>query len=252
MMNATTMHRTTTHRPLLIAAAVVVVALGAVFWFRGANAQLVHAPVSQPLGAAVSADVAIALNIGQLRIGALSQPNTLIAGEIAYQDRSTVASGFVMRGDTAAFTLREQDSQANSLIKHSDDAAVWDLRLNPATPMRLTIATDVGNSMIDLAQLHVTDLDLKSGVGNTTLTLPRQGHVQARVSGDVGNVTIRIPDGVAVRIESSAGLGDIRVSGDYRRQGDVDVSPDFDTAANRIELHASSGIGTITIQPLSE
>ncbi len=249
-MNATTMHRTTTHRPLLIVAAIVVVALGAVLWFRGANPQLVHEPVSQPLGAATRADVAIALNIGQLRIGALSQPNTLIAGEIAYPDRSTVARDFVMRGDTAAFTLREQDTQANSLIKQGN--VIWDLRLNPATPMRLTIATDLGNSMIDLAQLHLTDLDLKSGVGNTTLTLPRQGHVQARVSGDVGNVTIRIPDGVAVRIESSAGLGDISVSGDERRQGDVYVSPDFDTAANRIDLHASSGIGTITIQPISE
>jgi len=248
-MTTTAMNRTTTRRPLLIVAALVV-ALGAGLWLWSGNAQLVHQPVSQPLGAASSADVAIALNIGQLRIGALSQPNTLIAGEIAYQDRSTVARGFVMRGDTAAFTLREQDTQANSLIKQGN--VIWDLRLNPATPMRLTIATDLGNSMIDLAQLHLTDLDLKSGVGNTTLTLPRQGHVQARVSGDVGNVTIRIPDGVAVRIESSAGLGDISVSGDERRQGDVYVSPDFDTAANRIDLHASSGIGTITIQPISE
>ncbi len=250
-MTTTAMNRTTTRRPLLIVAALVV-ALGAGLWLWSGNAQLVHQPVSQPLGAASSADVTITLNIGQLRIGALSQPNTLIAGDISYVDSSSVTRDFAMRGDTAAFTLREQDSYANSLIKQGNDAIIWDLRLNPATPMRLTIATDVGNSMIDLAQLHLTDLDLKSGVGNTTLTLPRQGHVQARVSGDVGNVTIRIPDGVAVRIESSAGLGDISVSGDYRRQGDVYVSPDFDTAANRIDLHASSGIGAITIQPISE
>jgi len=232
--------------------AALVVAVDAGLWLWSGNAQLVHEPVNQPLGTAARADVSIALNIGQLRIGASDQPNTLIAGDISYVDSSSVTRDFAMRGDTATFILREQDSQANSLIKQGNDAIIWDLRLNPATPMRLTIATDVGNSLIDLAQLHLTDLDLKSGVGNTTLTLPRQGHVQARVSGDVGNVTIRIPDGVAVRIESSAGLGDISVSGDERRQGDVYVSPDFDTAANRIDLHASSGIGAITIQPISE
>jgi hypothetical protein len=145
--------------------------------------------------------------------------------------------------------LREQDGQSNSLIKHSDDAILWDLRLNPATPMRLTIATDVGNGTIDLSQLHITDLDLTTSVGSTTLTLPRQGQVQANVRSGVGNLTIRIPEGVAVRIESSAGLGAVSVSGDYRRQGDVCVSPDFETAANRIDLHATSGIGGITIQP---
>jgi hypothetical protein len=250
-MNVTTMKVTTTHRPLLIAA-VVVVALGLGLWFWGASAPIVHDAISQPLGTAARAEVEIALRVGQLRIGALSQSSNLVAGDIAYRDQSSVVRDFAVRGDTATFKLREQDSQSNSLIKHSDDAILWDLRLNPATPMRLTIATDVGNGTIDLGQLQVTDLDLTTSVGSTTLTLPRQGQVQANVRSGVGNLTIRIPEGVAVRIESSAGLGAVSVSGDYRRQGDVYVSPDFETAANRIDLHATSGIGGITIQPMSE
>ena len=249
------MKATTTRRPLLIAAALVV-ALGAGLWWSGiwpgVGAQLAHDTLSQPLGTAARADVDVALRVGQLRIGALSQPGELIAGEITYRDQSSVVRDFAVRGDTAIFKLREQDSQPTSLIKRSDDAIVWDLRLNPAIPMRLTIATDVGNSAIDLAQLHVTDLDLTTSVGSTTLTLPRQGYVQANVRSGVGNLTIRIPAGVAVRIESSAGLGGISVSGDYTRQGDVYVSPNFETAANRIDLHATSGIGGITIQPISE
>jgi hypothetical protein len=254
-MSVTTMQAPTRHRPLLIAMAIVL-ALGAGLWFSGnwprMGAQLVHEPVSQPLGAATRADVTIALGVGQLRIGALSQPSNLIAGEIAYQDRNRVVRDFAVRGDTATFTLREQNSQANSLIKHSDDAAVWDLRLNPATPMRLTLEAGVGNGTIDLARLHVTELDLKTGVGNTTLTLPRQGQVQARVEGGVGNTTVRIPAGVAVRLTSTAGLGAISVPTNYWRQGDVAISPDFDTAANRVELTASGGIGDIAIQQISE
>ena len=254
-MNVTTMKATTTHRKLLIAV-VVIIALGVGLYFSrtwpSMGAQLVHEPVSQPLGAAVSADVQIAMGVGKLRIGALDQPSTLIVGDITYPDQSSVDRSFALRGDTASFTLHEQDSQANSLIKHSEDAAVWDLRLNPATPMRLTLETGVGNGTIDLAQLHVTDLDLKTGVGNTILTLPRQGQVQARISGEVGNTTISIPAGVAVRLALSTGLGSINVPDSYRHEGNVYVSPDFDSAANRVDLTASSRAGDITIKQISE
>jgi hypothetical protein len=254
-VNVTTMKAPTTHRKLLIAAAIVVV-LGVGLWFSaiwlGMGAQLVHESVSQPLDAAARADVTIAMGVGQLRIGALDQPSNLIAGDISYSDRSSVDRSFALRGDTASFTLREQDSQANSLIKHSDDAAIWDLRLNPATPVRLTLEAGVGEATLDLTQLHVTELDLKTGIGTTTLTLPRQGQLQARVEGGIGNTTIRIPAGVAVRLAIDAGVGNIKFPDVYVQQGDAYVSPDYETAANRIDLTASSGIGNITIKQISE
>jgi len=118
--------------------------------------------------------------------------------------------------------------------------------------MYLTIDAGVGEGTIDLTQLKVTDLDLKTGVGTTTLTLPRQGQVQAHVSGGVGNTTIRIPAGVAVRIALDAGVGSVDVLGNYQRHGSTYISPDFDTAANRVDLTASSGVGAITIQQISE
>ena len=254
-MSVTTMKGTTTHRPLLIAAVLVLI-LGASLYLSGAlagmGAQLVHEPVSQPLGAASSADVTIAMGLGRLRIGALAQSSNLIAGQIAYPDRNSVTRAFSINGETATFTLREQDSQANSLVKYRNDDAVWDLRLSTATPMRVTIETGVGEGTIDLAQLQVTDLDIQTGIGNTTLTLPRQGHVQARVEGGVGNTSIRVPAGVAVRVTSTTGLGNISVPANYWRRGDVAVSPDYQTAANRVELTASGGIGNITIQQISQ
>jgi hypothetical protein len=254
-MSVTTMKAPNTRRPFLIAAAIVV-ALGVGLWFSGIwlgmGAQLVHKPVSQPLGAAARADVTIAMGVGQLRIGALDQPSNLIAGDISYSDRSSVDPSFALRGDTASFTLREQDSQANSLFKDSDDAAVWDLRLNPATPMRLTLETGVGNGTIDLALLHVAELDLKTGIGTTTLTLPGQGQVQARISGGVGNTAIVIPAGVAVRLSIDTGVGNVNFPDSYRHEGNVYVSPDFATATNRVDLTASSGIGNITIKQINE
>jgi hypothetical protein len=252
-MSITTMNRTTTRRPLLVVVAIVV-ALGAGLYLSGRwhAAQVVRESVSQPLGAARSADVEIAMGVGRLRIAKLDQPSTLIAGEIAYPETHRVDRTFAVSGDTATFKLHEQDGQWNSLIKNPNDEAVWDLRLTPATPMRLAIDAGVGEGTIDLTQLKVTDLDLKTGVGTTTLTLPRQGQVRAHLSGGVGNTTIRIPAGVAVRIAPDAGIGSVDVRGNYRRHGSTYISPDFDTAANRVDLTASSGVGAITIQQISE
>jgi hypothetical protein len=247
------MSQTTTRRPLLIVAAIIV-ALGVGLYVSGGlrAAQVTRESISQPLGAAKRADVAIAMGIGQLRIGALDQPGQLIAGEIAYPQANRVDRAFVVRGDVANFSLREQDSQRNSLFKYRDDHAIWNLDLAPATPTHLTIEAGVGESTLDLAQLNVTDLDLKTGIGATKLTLPREGQVQAHIEGGIGGTRIRIPAGVAARITLDTGIGGVEVLGNFQRQGNHYISPDYDTAANRVDLTASSGIGGITIEQLGQ
>jgi hypothetical protein len=253
-MSATTMSQTTTRRPLLLLVATIIVALGTGLYVSGGwrTAQVVREAVSQPLGSAKSADITIAMGVGRLRIDALDQPGALIAGEIAYPETNRVNRVFAMSGDTASFTLREQDSQRNSLFKYRDDDVIWNLGLAPATPTRLTIEAGIGQSTLDLTKLAVTELDLKTGVGQTLLTLPGQGQVQAHVEGGVGNTTIRVPAGVAVRIALDAGLGTVEVLGNFQRHGSTYTSPDFATAANRVDLMASSGVGTITIQQIGE
>jgi hypothetical protein len=255
-MSATTMKTPTNHRPLLAAVVILVLALGTGLYFSGVwprtAAQVVRESVSQPLGAATHADVEIAIGMGRLQIGALSQPGALVAGEIAYSDQNNVTRTFAIDGDIATFKLREQDSQANNLVKYQNEAAIWDLRLSPATPMRLTVEAGVGESRIDLSQLHVTDLTLNSGIGNTSLTLPQQGQMHAFIEGGVGNTTIRVPAGVGVRLEIEGGLGNVEFPDAYVSQGKLHVSPGYATAANRVELTVSRGIGNIVIQQISE
>src|SRR5215207_5616077 len=255
-MSATTVKTPTNHRPLLAAAVMLVLALGAGLYFSGVwprtAAQVVREAISQPLGAATHADVEIAMGIGRLQIGALSQPGALVAGEIAYPDQNRVTRTFAIDGDTATFKLREQDSQANNLVKYKNDAAIWALQLTPATPMRLTLEAGVGENTIDLARLLVTDLTLHTGIGSTTLTLPRQGQVQAQIESGVGETIIRVPAGVAVRLAISGGIGNTQFPDTYTQQGQVYVSPGYATAANRVDLTISRGIGDIIIQPIGE
>jgi hypothetical protein len=255
-MSVTTMKTPTTYRPLLIIGVVLVLALGASLYFTGvwpvASVPVVREPVSQPLGAATRADVEIAIGMGRLQIGALSEPGALVAGEIAYPNQNSVTRAFAIDGDTATFKLREQDSQANNLVKYKNDAAIWALQLTPATPMRLTLEAGVGENTIDLARLLVTDLTLHTGIGSTTLTLPRQGQVQAQIESGVGETIIRVPAGVAVRLAISGGIGNTQFPDTYTQQGQVYVSPGYATAANRVDLTISRGIGNVTIKQISE
>jgi Cell wall-active antibiotics response 4TMS YvqF/N-terminal domain of toast_rack, DUF2154 len=251
----TTMNAPTTRRPLLVVV-LLLLALGAGLYFTGiwpvASVPVVREPVSQPLGAATRADVEIAIGMGRLQIGALEQPGTLISGEIAYPNQNRVTRAFAIDGDTATFKLREQDSQANNLVKYKNDAAIWALQLTPATPIRLTLEAGVGENVIDLTRLQVTDLTLDTGIGRTTLTLPRQGPVQAQIESGVGETIIRVPAGVAVRLALSGGIGNARFPDTYTSQGGVYVSPGYATATNRVDLTISRGIGDIIIQPIGE
>lgn len=237
-----------------IAAVVMLVLIASVLaacsW--SSNVNLVSEPVTQTLDGATRADVEIALAVGQLRIGALDQQSALITGEIAYPDRNSVTRDFAVRGDTASFSMREQDAFDQGGMKFNDKTPVWDLRLSSTTPLRLTLETGVGENVIDLAQLKLTELTLKSGVGTTLLTLPREGTMQAQVEGGIGKLTVRVPSGVGVRVQAQAGLGSTNIPDAYHQQGNTYVSPEYDTAAAHIDLNIQAGIGEITFEQIAD
>lgn len=89
---------------------------------------------------------------------------------------------------------------------------------------------------------------MNTGIGQATLTLPGQGRLRAEVNGGIGETIIFIPVGMAARIKVDTGLGGIQVTGNYQRQGDVYLSPGYDTAENRVDLDVDGGMGKITIQ----
>ena len=155
--------------------------------------------------------------------------------------------GFVVRDDTATFTLREDDSQRN-VLDNVDESPVWNLWLSKATPLRLTLETGVGESTIDLSQLHVTVSRSQERRWSDHRDAAPSGRMRAELSGGIGSTTVVIPAGVPVRVESSVGLGNIIVPSTYLQQGEAYVSPEATTAVGQIELTVNGGIGGITIK----
>jgi hypothetical protein len=103
---------------------------------------------------------------------------------------------------------------------------------------------------VDLGDLTVTDLSIETGASATWLTLPANaGHSKAEISCGAGSVQVTVPPGVAARIRTASTLGGISV--DRKRFPRVGrrlyESPDYETAANKVDLDIDVSIGSIAV-----
>ena len=237
----------------LLAALLVLAALAAAIWWSngwlGVGSPLSSQSLSQPLNGAKRARVDIAMGMGELRLGAQSESDGLISGTVAHGSRDQIQRDFTISSDTATFKLHavRQTGWSTPLRIGNKNELVWDLRLNPEIPLQLDLSTGAGTAVLDLARLNVTSLNVSTGVGTTTLNLSQRGSLQANVSGGVGDTTITIPAGVAARISASTGLGQVRITGNFQRQDNLYVSPNYASATDRLDLAIHAGIGSVTV-----
>jgi hypothetical protein len=124
----------------------------------------------------------------------------------------------------------------------------WDLRLNRDVPIRLNLDGGVGQAVLDLSQLKISDLEADLGVGRTSITIPATGQFQARIHAGVGEVEVIVPQGMAARVQAESGLGGVHVSEGFTRQGEVYTSPGYESAQNRADLRITGGVGSVSVR----
>jgi hypothetical protein len=243
-------------RSLLASALIVAVLLGimaAAVWWSGVwwpgGMPVTDETIRQPLNGAARADITIGMGAGTLRLHGLDDSDDLVHGTITRASRDQLTRNFSVSDNTAFFTLQNRSPSSVPMPFWNDQSSqiTWDVRINQDVPTKLKVDTGVGLATLDLAQLQITDLNVTIGVGKTTVILPAHGRAQARVIGGIGETIITIPAGVAARITTERGLGQLRVQGDFSRQDKLYLSPNYDTAANRVDLQVSGGIGNISI-----
>ena len=207
--------------------------------------------ISQSLEGAKNANVDITFGAGAVRIGALSDPNTLIHGTATVGGGQQLAQSFQKSGDTAVYELSTRGSSAAPFLGFNNFNNVdhgWNLNINRDVPTQLNITGGVGTSELDLSQLHVTSLNARLGVGKTTIKMPSSGQVDASINGGVGEVDVVIPSGVGARIQAQAGLGGVNVPSGYQQQNNTYTSPNYDTAQNLVNMTVKGGVGRISIE----
>jgi hypothetical protein len=157
--------------------------------------------------------------------------------------------GVLHRGLGSGKVALEQDTRYGT--PWLERSSRWDVGLATEIPLDLQIDVGASRSVLDLRDLRVRRLDLKTGASQTRIVLPRAaGMTTVDVSQGAAALTIEAPAGVAVRLRSRMGLGTVNV--DQSRFAAVPggyASADYESATNRVEIHVEGGVGSLRLIP---
>lgn len=202
-----------------------------------------------PLEGATRARVRIHHGAGRLRIYAGTEPDQLAAGTfgggLEYHSRRV--------GDELEVSMRMRHGgwafAPLPWVWGTQSSRDWSFGLNSQIPLTLELETGAGESRLDLSDLQITELRIQTGASSTDLLLPAHaGQTRARIELGVASATVRVPPNVAARIHAEGGLASIDVDRQrFPRSGRTYASPDYETAANKINLDVQTGVGSIRI-----
>jgi hypothetical protein len=217
-------------------------------WGRGREVEREDSSV--PLDGATEAAVRVHHGAGRLSIGSGAAPGDLLTGTFgggldAQSSRSGARLSVEMR-------IKDRDvaNYFTSWTRGRHGALDWDFRLAQGIPLDLVLETGANEARLALTDLSVRELTVKTGASATTVELPaRAGRTRVRVESGAASVRLRVPAGVSALIRVNAALSGTHVDeARFPRSGDSYRSPDFDAAANRVEITVDSGVGSIDVR----
>ncbi len=265
---------------LLVGGLVAVGLVGAVagaFVLGSQNTKVLTEALAEPLNGATAAKVEISAGSGNLTIDRLSGGEDLLAGgALEYTEKQGVpARTREQSSGQTVFALRTGNSGKPWFRlpwEACNAATTWQIHLNPAVSLDLTAFSGGGNLKLNLTGTALRGLLAETGGGNVDVVIPQNaadlnaalktgaGNVTVAVGSGLagsstlnaksgaGNVTIHLPDGVAARIHASSGVSKVIIDPRFSQlDKNTYQSPDYDSAANKIEITASSGAGNVIV-----
>ena len=130
-----------------------------------------------------------------------------------------------------------------------DHRGEWTVGLTGELPLDLRVETGASQAFLDLGDLHLRSLDLRTGASETRVRLPgAAGATSVHAEAGAASLVFEVPLGVAARIRTRVALGSSQVDESrFPRIGDLYQSPDYATAVNRIDLDVQGGVGSVRV-----
>jgi hypothetical protein len=233
--------------------------------------------LSEPLNGTKTATVNINAGIGHLTIDTLSgDAPALASGTLQYLEKQGRPTRTLnASNDQAALTLKGGEIRL-SWFRFPWGACAsayeWHIHLNPAVSSDITAHSDGGNVKLNLAGMHVTRVMADTGGGNMDLALPDDaanlsttaksgagnvnidagrgmtGRNTVTADSGAGDVSVRIPSDIAARVHATSGMGKVIVDPRFSKiDATTYQSPDYDGAANTVEITLNSGMGNVRV-----
>ena len=233
--------------------------------------------LSEPLNGATTAKINVNTGDGNLMI------DRLVGGE---QVLASGALQYLESLGLPACTLVSSHGQATLTLKGSGNgrswfhlpwaacngATEWQIHLNPTVSSEIAAHSDGGNVKLNLAGMVVTRVSADTGGGNMDVILPDNaanlgvtaktgaGNVTVEIGSGItgsntvnansgaGNVDVLVPGGIAAKIHAASGMGKVIVDSKFSKtDGNTYQSPDYDGAADKVEITVKSGAGNVSV-----
>lgn len=233
--------------------------------------------LSEPLAGAATATVDISAGTGNLTIDKLAGGEPLLAGgAVEYMENEDCPTPSVSTSNGhTTLTLSAKGGRRPSLRmpwSACNGETNWQIHLNPSVSSDITAHSGGGNVKLNLVGMRITRVAADTGGGNMEVALPDNaadlsvtartggGNVTVELGGGItgsntvnaqsgaGNVAVRIPKGMAARVQAKSGMGKVIVDSHYSLIDDNTYqSPDYDSAADKVEITAKSGAGNVSL-----
>jgi hypothetical protein len=130
------------------------------------------------------------------------------------------------------------------------DTYNWSMEVNPGIPFTLDVETGAAESKMDLRKLLVKEVVYKSGASSNEIKFPENvDFTFARIEAGAASFRLIVPEGVGTRIRTQSGPSAINAdTRRFSRSGKDFVTADWESAAHRLEIELSVGVGSVSIQ----
>ncbi len=233
--------------------------------------------MSEPLNGITTSKIAIDTGTGNLTIDGLdSTEQVLASGALEYlENQDSPECSLETNNGQGTLTLK-----AKGAIKSGfrfpwaacNGATDWNIHINPNLPIEVFAHSGGGNVKLNLVGMTVTSVAADSGGGNMDVVLPDNvnnlsvtaktggGNVTVEIgngttasnivnaTSGAGNVEVRVPNGIAARIHASTGMGKVLIDSKFVQiDAKTYQSPDYDSAADKVDITANSGAGNVSV-----
>lgn len=220
-----------------------------VLWGALSKSKVERTHLEIPLEGARQAEVKLQYGAGRLEIGAdalsAGSGGNLARGDFGGGVESTIGR----EGELLRATLK-LPSHVFPTFWLPQGELDWTLFLCSEIPLSLTVECGAVDARLNLEGLLVKDLVYKSGASSNHILMPsRAGFTRAKIEVGAANLEVRIPQGVAARVKLTTGIGANSVNtARFPRNGNEYMSPDWETAENKIEIKIDGGVGSFSVQ----